>query len=240
VAAVAAVVVSVAMLYRVDFPPRIASRGHTVGTASVLALVDTPRSLVVDLGEATRASVIRLLSDRASLLATLMTTSPIKDDIARGVGLDPNELITMRPSTLTDRRRRVPAPAVASVSIADPRAHVLHVAVNPLLEGDDPIIAVDTLAPDAAGAARLANQAIASLKQHLDREAQSRTVPAERRLVVRQLDPPEVSTFRRGPSTFLAEISGLLVFAFGCSAIVVAPRLKRRPSRRIRGLGVTG
>ena len=36
--------------YRVAFPPRIESRQYHVGIASATALVDTPRSQVVDLG----------------------------------------------------------------------------------------------------------------------------------------------------------------------------------------------
>lgn len=226
VAALVALAVGLTMSYRIGLPPSVQSRSHTVGQASVLALVDTPRSQIVDLGPSTRGA-IAVLSARARLLATLMVTSPIREEIARGAGIPPGELITMRPSTLPDRRRRVPPPQVASVSADDPRAHLLHVAVNPLVEGEHPIIAVDTVAPDAAAASRLASQAIESLKAHLDDEGRAGAVPVERRIAVRQLDPPQAATVRVGPSRLLVLAVALLVFGAGCAAIVVAVRVRR-------------
>lgn len=238
VAALAAIAVGLTMSYRVGFPPRLESRSHTVGTASVLALVDTPRSQVVNLSPSTRGA-IAMLSARAQLLAALMVTSPIREEMARGAGIEPGELITMRPSTLVDRRRRVPPPQLSSVSGEDPDAHILHVAVNPLPEGEHPIITVDTRAPDAAAAHRLAGQAIQSLKAHLDGEARAGGVPANRRLVLRQLSPPEATTVRVEPSKLFVVAAALIVFALGCAVAVLASRLRRRVggARQIDGSG---
>src|SRR4051812_42369202 len=79
--AVVAVVVGLSAAYRIG-PGGLESRQHDVGIGSVTALVDTPSSLVVDLGGDTGAD-IGTLSARANLLASLMTSSPIKDEIAR-------------------------------------------------------------------------------------------------------------------------------------------------------------
>lgn len=227
VAALAAIAVALTMSYRVGFPPTLESRSHTVGTASVLALVDTPRSQVVNLSPSTRGA-ISMLSARAQLLATLMVTSPIREDIARGAGIEPAELVAMRPSTLVDRRRRVPPPQLSSVSGDDPDAHILHVAVNPLPEGEHPIIAVETRAPDAAAARRIAGQAIESLKAHLDDEARAGGVPANRRVVIREFSPPEATTVRVEPSKLFVLAAALIVFALGCAAAVLASRLRPR------------
>lgn len=225
--ALIALVVAVALTYRVELlPPSLETRQRGVGVGSALALVDTSRSQVVDAGGGGGTELAKL-SDRASLLASLMLTAPLKDEIARNAGLDPQRLITTRPLTLADRRRRIPEVPTASISPSDPRAHILHVTVTPLVEGTSPIIAVDTQAPTATGAARLANQSIASLKAHLDRVAAVDRVPEARRLVVTQFEPAESSTAQIGPSRILAISAAVLVLGSGLAAVALIAHLRR-------------
>ena len=61
--------------YRISLaPPKLESRQYHVGVASARVLVDTPDSQVVDLNPKGADA----LSSRASLLANLMASSPVK------------------------------------------------------------------------------------------------------------------------------------------------------------------
>jgi hypothetical protein len=218
-AALVAVLAGLAVAYRIGFPPKLDSRRYDVGLASVTALVDTPSSQVVDLGGKTGAD-ITTLSARASLLANLMTSSPIKDEIASRAGVAPDRLIAVSPAAAPGAQ-----PAGASGppdKTADPKAVILTTKIPNLESGEIPIIAVTTQAPSADQAARLANESIAVLQAHLQTVAGIDRVPDARRVVVRQLGHARSATVSRGPSPIVALGVAILVFAFGCVAVLGA------------------
>jgi hypothetical protein len=217
VAALVAVLAGLAVGYRIGFPAKFESRRYDVGLASVTALVDTPSSQVVDLGGKTGAD-IGTLSARASLLANLMTSSPIKDEIATRSGVAPDRLIAVSPAAAPGTQ-----PAGASgppVKTAEPNAVILTTKIPNLESGEIPIIAVTTQAPSADQAARLANASIAVLQAHLQTVAGIDRVPDARRVVVRQLGRARSATVSRGPSRLMAFGAAILAFAFGCVAIL--------------------
>jgi capsular polysaccharide biosynthesis protein len=218
VAALIAVAVGLAVAYRVGFPPKLESRQYTVGVASLTALVDTPSSQVVDLGGKTGAD-IGTLSARAQLLASLMTSSPIKDEIASRAGVAPEELIAVSPTAAPG----VSASEAASgppVNTANPKANILTAKIPNLESGDIPIISVTTQAPDEDRAARLANESIAVLEAHLKTVAGMDKVPDARRVVVRHLGQARSATVSRGPAKIMAVVAVVFVFGFGCLAIL--------------------
>ena len=185
--------------------------------ASVTALVDTPSSQVVDLGGKTGAD-IGTLSGRASLLANLMTSSPIKDEIASRSGVAPDQLIAVSPAAAPGAQTA--GASGPPVKTADPKAVILTTKIPNLESGEIPIIAVTTQAPTADQAARLANASIAVLQVHLQTVAGIDRVPDARRVVVRQLGHARSATVSRGPSRLMALGAAILVFAFGCVAIL--------------------
>jgi hypothetical protein len=216
VAALIAVLVGLGVAYRIGFPAKLESRQYHVGLGTVTALVDTPSSQVVDLGGKTGADIATLAA-RAQLLASLMTSSPIKDEIASRAGVAPDKLIAQ--SAAGDVPGAAPSDG-ASVSMGDPKANILNARIPNLESGDVPIIAVNTQAPDAAVAARLANESIAVLKEHLQTVAGIDKVPDARRVVVTQLGRARASEEARGPSQLMALGAGLFVFILGCLAIL--------------------
>src|SRR4051794_4812749 len=145
---VVAVLDGVSIVYHIAPPSTFTSRQHELGIASVAALIDTPTSQVVDLGgpDSTHAG---MLAGRASLLASLMTSSPIKDEIAKRAGVDPRELIAIPPPSAGTAVPPAPGLTGASVSESDPRAHVIRASVPTLQSGDMPLVQVETQAPDA-------------------------------------------------------------------------------------------
>lgn len=218
VAALLALLAGLSVAYRIGFPPKLESRQYNVGIGSVTALVDTPSSQIVDLGPDTGAD-IGTLSARASLLASLMTSSPIKDEIASRAGVAPDQLIAVSPGA-GPPGAAASGDSGGSVSAKNPKANILTAKVPSLESGEIPIIAVTTQAPDAAGAARLANESIAVLKAHLQTVAGLDQVPDARRVVVRQLGQAKSTTESRGPARTMALLAALLVFCVGCATIL--------------------
>ena len=220
VAAVVAALVGYATTFK---PPTLESRQYSVGQGSVTALVDTPSSQVVDLGGSEGAADIRTLAARATLLASLMTSSPIKDDIAARAGVDPQKLIAVPPSGEAVGGGAGDAPSAKLLN--DPRAIVVKARVPTLESGEIPIIAVDTQAPDAEIAEKLANESVTALKNRLQSVAGTDHVPDARRVVVTQLGPARASTQVRGPTPMIGLFAFIVVFLLGCGVIVAVQAL---------------
>jgi hypothetical protein len=219
VAAIIAIGAGVALAYHIGFPPKLESRQYDVGIGTLEALVDTPSSLVVDLGGETGPD-IPTLAGRATLLASLLTSSPLKEEIARRAGVDANELIAIPPSGATVDPSAAPSVSGTGAKLDDPNVSVLRAKVPTLESGEVPIIAVNAQAPDAAVAARLADQSIQVLQEHLRTVAAADKIPNARRVVVTELGPARATVESRGPERLMAIVAALFVFVLGCAAIV--------------------
>ncbi|WP_445149211.1 hypothetical protein [Baekduia sp. Peel2402] len=231
--AVIGVLVALSLAYRIGFPPKLESRHYNVGVGSITALVDTPNSQVVDLGGDT-GSDIATLSARAGLLASLIASSPIKDQIAAQVGIDNDKLITASADPTTG--------ASGAVAVKDDQhAYILKSAIANVDSGQIPIISVRTQAPSAEDAEKLANASIDQLKAHIQQLAGSDNVPERRRVVVRELGPARAATVSRGSSPIIGLIFGVLVFLLGCGAIVGSSALVRgwRRAEELESRGAT-
>jgi uncharacterized protein involved in exopolysaccharide biosynthesis len=161
--AIAAAITGCAMTYQLGFPPT--SRQYEIGLGSATALVDTPSSQVVDLGGDTGADIATLAA-RSTLLASLITSSPLKDEIASRAGVARDKLIAIPPSGGAVGATGTGTVSGASVRETDREANILRAKVPTLESGDIPIIAVETQSPDAAVAAKLADASFAVLKEH--------------------------------------------------------------------------
>lgn len=214
-AAVLALMVTTSMSYRIYFPPKLESRQYQVGVASARALLDTPNSQVVNANSDSTGIDIATLAGRASLLASLMTSAPIKDQIAARAGTPKGTLVTPTAGAAS------PAGDISDSSVkeADPRASLLSASI-PSADSGLPMIVVDTQAPDPAQAARLADAAIAELKAHLASVAATERLAPDRRLVVSQLGPARSAWASKGPSRMMSFVAGFFVFALAIGGIL--------------------
>jgi hypothetical protein len=177
---------------------------------------------VVDLGgNDTVGADIATLAARAALLASVVTSSPMKDEVASRAGVSPDQLIAIPPAT----SEPVPGSGGGSAqptakALDKPGVYVLKAVVPTLDTGQVPIISVKTQAPTEAAAARLANESIKVLQQHLASVASTDKVPDERRITVRQLGPARSELEVRGPGAMIAIIAVLGLFGFGCATIL--------------------
>ncbi len=221
-AAVTALAILVALLatYRVS-GLGLESRRYEVGYARAAALIDTSPSQAVDAPQG--GGGIGELTNRAVLVADLMTRDPLRNEIADRAGIARSTLLTQRPMNGLERRLTLHEVSRATVTTNDRDASLLRVAVNPLLEGENPIIGVDVRGPTPAAAAKLADASLAVAQDYLQREA-AETRPLHE-LTVHQLEPATADSATVGPSHAIAVLGALVVFLLGCAVIIGASRL---------------
>jgi len=217
VAAVAllAVVVGIAVGFRYSPPLKLESRKYTVGVGTARILVDTPESQVVDVAPKGSDST----GARANLISTLMVDGEIKTLIAKRAGLDPSKLIG------TSQANSDPAAAAAKPTRD---SYVLSTQVTTISNGTWlPIIEIDVQAPDVAGARKLADAAVAGLREYLDTKAAAEAVPDANRLRVSGLGVAQARLTTRGPRLLFSLAAMIFVFVGGCAAILMIGNIVR-------------
>ena len=177
-----------------------------MGVASARVLVDTPDSQVVDLNP---KGADPTLSSRATLLANLMASSPVKIIIARDAGVPPQAFVAVAPvrDGPTRSPRRTPAD--------DEHGADTDIQTEDAL----PIIAVSAQAPTAEQAARLANAAGTGLRDYLRSVAGAQNVPAARQVY---LEPRRGPVGRRRPRR--GRHDRLRSFGLACFGVIDLPR----------------
>jgi hypothetical protein len=207
------------IMYRVTpgLPPQLESRQYEVGVASGAVLIDSQSSQTVDLGSGDGAITVDVasLAARAKLLANLLATRPLRDEIAAMSGVRPDLLITELSSTTEEGLPLAPAADVA-VERDDPRANVLSLQTSETV----PIITVNAQAPTEETASRLAASTVTRLSRYLEAVAADNSVPDSRKLVMRQLGEPTSATSVRGPGKASAAAAFVLLLTLWCAAVL--------------------
>ncbi len=219
-----AVMLLVMFRFTFDGSPQLESRQYDVGVASTAVHIDSQSSQTVDLGAAEVEVDVTTLAARAKLLANLLVTRPLRDEIARSSDVGPDLLITELSSTTEPGA----PPAVATdvkVDRDDPAANVVSLQTSETV----PIITVNTQAPTKETAARLAASTVATLRAYLKGEtAQSANpIPLGRQLVMRELGEPTAAISRRGPGKAQAVGVFLLLLGIWCGGVLVIAALSR-------------
>lgn len=220
-ATVVAVLAGLVVAYRVTpgLPPKLESRQYHVALGTVNVLVDTPDSQVIDLSPSGADAV----STRATLLASLISTSPIKDEISARVGIPSDRLVVLGPQAGAAPASAAPSGTKAAVAADGRRANIISIRTDETL----PVISIDTQAPTGEEAIRLADGAAAGLQDYLATVVKSQKVPLSRRLVLRTLGTPEVGVSVRGPRKIYGVVLALFLLVAFCAAIVLLPGIAR-------------
>jgi hypothetical protein len=225
-----ALLVVVLMTYRVSFgiPPKIESRQYTAGIAASDVLVDSPNSQIVDVGGGNadvEGATIDLggLSTRARLLANLMSSSPLKDNIAKAAGIRADHLIVIAPTGDDLTPQPTSSSTTVKVKMGDRDATVLGLFVDETL----PILTMRVQAPAPETAELLATSAVKELREYLKSVASADKVPDARQLVIEPLGPATSAPVVKGPRRLFAILAGLFVIVLWCVATVMIPRFAR-------------
>ena len=144
-------------------PPHLSSRHVTVAAAATHVLLDSPESLI-----GVRAAAgfdYDGLSKRASLYGNLIASPPVRDQIARRIGIAPDQLTARSRLTLPvqwamrdpDEEQR------ANQLLVSTKRYKLELQSDPIR----PILNIYAQAPSVAMAQRLADTAVSSLREYL-------------------------------------------------------------------------
>jgi hypothetical protein len=224
VGALLALTAAIVMLYDVKpgLPPKFESRHYEVGVASGAVLIDSQSSQAVDLGGGEVQVDVSSLAARAKLLANLLVTRPLRDDIANRSRVSPDTFITELSSTTEPGA--APAEAEAGTVRPDsPEANIIKLQTQEAL----PIITVNAQAPTEEAASRLATSTVAVLSDYLDSVAASNSIPDVRKLVMRRLGDPNSATSVRGPGKTSAAMLAIFLFGVWCAGLLALAGLSR-------------
>jgi hypothetical protein len=204
-------------------PPELTPRALDLATASAQVVVDTPRSSVVDLRQATYD--ILPLKNRAVLIGTLMASQAVRADIARRAGLPTDRLQVVAPRTPQQPRpveqsgaKKGPGDLLASTD-----QFRLDVQANPTV----PLLSIDAQAPTAPEAQRLANAAVAGLGDYMNRVSASDSTPGTQQVRLRRLGTTKGTVINTGIRLQAVFVVFAIVFALACAATVLIDRVRR-------------
>lgn len=230
VVATIAATASVATI-RPGIPPHVQPRALGIAVASTHVLIDLPTSVVRDRHQSSDA--ITALSMRATLLGGVMTSDPVRAQIAARAGVPAGELSALAshldnvPATLNepDSERRATA-----IRVSDAKYHI---QVQP----DDalPVLNVYAQAPTVAEAQRIADAAAPALGAYLDALAAAHHQPPGEHTTVTELGDAHAAVVNGSARPMTAGLTFLLTFgAFWALLATLTTLRARRAARRVR------
>lgn len=211
VAAVLALVVSVALVYDVSVaPPSISKRDHVEAQGSIEILVDSAQSPIGDVGRE-----LTPLSERAGVFARYIAGGNVIKAIAKSTGIPASQIEVAGP-------RALPGEAPGSESAAP---QLLPYGIEIAQGGTLPILSVVTRAPTVEEARALAAAAPAAVSDIVTSIQREQGVPERKRVIFRALGPAEADPVTDAHGAKVAVLVFLAVFAFGLLLILGIPRL---------------
>jgi capsular polysaccharide biosynthesis protein len=197
-----AIFVALSTGYHVSvLPPNLKAKSLAMGTADTVLLVDTPVSAVLNVN----ADVGPLVA-RASVLAPLMTSLPVRQAIATAAGVPVSAIYTAAPLN-GDGTIFATEPSAAQRSqqlLGENLGLRLSISAN----AGTPTIAISAQATSAQAAIRLANAAATGFINYMKTSEAAENIPVRDRTVLRQLGEAEGGTIGSGTNI------GLVVLAF--------------------------
>jgi hypothetical protein len=219
VGALLAVLAGLLAAYHVSIaPPGITSRQTVTGLGVTRLQLDTDPALVTN----ARSQDIAVLGTQARLIADLMASARVKAEIARDTGIAGAKLLVIGPSMLEPVVPSPLAKRASEVAAAAREPYVLTVGAG--LGSELPIITIETAAPDARRADRLADAAVKGLASSVS----SLGSPGTSRLILRPLGAPRVGSKVSDSKLPMAMAAAIVLFAMWCGAIVVAAGIAAR------------
>lgn len=226
VALIVALLAATRVLYGISlFPPGLERDSLTVASASTRVVVDTPRSTLVDLRETTYD--LSALTNRAVLIGNVMASAPVREYIARRVGVAP-DLVRVTPPLTPDQPRPI-AGTATDTSTTDilnrPDPYRLSIQANPTA----PILDIFAEASDAETARRLADAAVVGMKDYLGVVAAKQRTPPGSRVSLIQLGRAHSGVINGGANATITVLVFVSVFAVSCALLLIGTRIRRRP-----------
>ena len=207
-------------------PPGVQPREMDIASAAARMSVDRPSPLISD-ALATEYDYETIMR-RSVLVATLASTQPVLERIARLAGLDPTEIVATSPVTSgvqrvftePDSERRADQIAGAD------KPYRLEVRAGETL----PTIDLYTQAPTVAEAERLADAVVPGVRGYFEDLARRQGADPAKQVQLLQLGAARGEIVSGGTALQIAGLT--FIFAFAACAVVLlgVARLRRRPA----------
>jgi hypothetical protein len=222
---VLALFVAVSVTYKVSLlPPHVGPRSLEMGTASTRVLVDTQKSLVLDI----RYGIgdFDSLTERGVLLGNLMASAPVREYIARRAHVPAQAIRATTPMT-PDFPRPLAAEGEqkhTSDLLRSTDQYRLNIQANPTV----PIIDVYAQAPSAKAAEQLANGAVDGLRDYLNATArvQDKGI-GDNQPLLSQLGRAHGEVINNGVRLQVLLLAFGFVFALCCAVSLFVGRVRR-------------
>lgn len=201
------------------------ARSTSKGSASVQLLVDSPQSALADLLQSTAP-----LTTRAALLAQVMASEAVLEDIAAAAGVPVSELTAQGPYSGSGEALDVITPSEArGAQLLGERSsyRLIFVAAS-----EEPVVSASVQGPTALAAGHLAEAVLPGVQRYVGSlQRQGATKPAQR-VTIRQLGPAQAATVNSSSRKALMAIGALGVLTFGLLLLIAVESLRRRPAVR--------
>lgn len=202
-------------------PPKLSPRSLEMATATTHVIVDTPTSSVLDLREDTGS--FQAMTQRAILLGNVIANGAVREAIAARVHIPVDSLQIAPPLTPAEPTPQ-PGAFNNSVSSIARSTNEYRISIN-----SDPIVPMLDIyaqAPNATGAAILANSAVACLRQYLSSLAVTEQIPPKDQIRLLQLGSANGNIVNQGIYWQAAVLVFALTFALGCATVILLSRVR--------------
>jgi hypothetical protein len=204
------------------FPPSVKPRVLQMAAASTRALVDSPKSAVLDLKVPT--TNLQGMTNRGVLVGNMIASAPVRAYIARRAHV-PTELLQVAGPVTPDFPRPLATSGKRSTKdiLKSPNQYRLSVQANPTV----PILDIYAQAPTADAARALANGAVQGMEDYLHDLANAQHIAVDQRVHLEQLGHADGGVINPDVSVKLAILSFLLVFTASSAMVLAATRVRR-------------
>lgn len=203
-------------------PPGLTPRSFEMATAVSHLLIDTPRSILLDLRQDTYA--IASLTNRAVVLGNVIASTSVEAQIAQRAGVPVGLLRIQAPLTPHESSIQVDPQNARHVSdlVKSNNQYRIQINANP----EVPILDIYAQAPTAASAAALANAAVDELKAHVAGLATTQRTPAISQIRLMQLGRATGVVINPGVQYQVALLAFLLTFLASCATVAFIARVR--------------
>jgi hypothetical protein len=205
------------------FPPALEGRPPATATATTHVLVDTPKTMLLDLRQSTYD--LDGITHRAALLGNVMGSFPVRHFIAQRAGLPP-DVIRVNATATPEAALRDPVShdrSAAGARIGPTDAYWILISSNPTV----PMLDVRAHAPTVGASERLADATVEGLRDYLSDVARTQATPGGEEVHLRQLGRARGELMPGGPHPTSVLIWLAIVLLVSCAAIVFLSRLVR-------------
>jgi hypothetical protein len=204
------------------FPPSVKPRVLEMSAANTRALVDAPKSAVLDLSVPT--TNLLSMTNRGVLVGNVMGSAPVREYIGRRAGIKPSLLQIASPVT-PDFPRPLATSGKRSTRdiLKSPNAYRLSIQANPTV----PILDIYAEAPTPKLAEQLANGAVDGMKDYLRDLGVKQSIPAAQQVQLQQLGRASGGTINEGVNLRVGVLSFFLMFFASSLTALAISRVRR-------------